>query len=162
MCFWEELSGKISRGTKTLSQKSSELFDIAKVKLDIASEKDKIGKLYEEIGKSVYRDYKGGNLKEKQVMDKCQLIDEINYKINRLNRKVMQIKGGTVCGNCGEAVDSLQQYCHICGRKLERFTRVIEEEDDFRVEVSNGSVCGECGALVQEGSEFCPSCGKRI
>ena len=86
MGFWEELSGKISRGTKTLSQKSSELFDIAKVKLDIASEKDKIGKLYEEFGKSVYRDYKGGNLKEKQVMDKCQLIDEINYKIIRLNR----------------------------------------------------------------------------
>ena len=49
MGFWEELSGKISRGTKTLSQKSSELFDIAKVKLDIASEKDKIGKLMRKL-----------------------------------------------------------------------------------------------------------------
>ncbi|MFA7216308.1 MAG: zinc ribbon domain-containing protein [Bacillota bacterium] len=162
MSFWDDLSRKVSQGTKTISQKSGELFEIAKVRLDIASEKDKIGKLYEEIGKSVYQDYKRGNMKEKQVMDKCQLIDEINYRINRLSRKAMQIKGGTVCKKCGEVVDSSQRYCHMCGRELEKFTRVVEEREDFRVEVSNGLVCSKCGVLVQEGAEYCPACGNRV
>jgi RNA polymerase subunit RPABC4/transcription elongation factor Spt4 len=162
MSFWDDLSRKVSQGTRTLSQKSVELFEIAKVKLDIASEKDKIGNLYEEIGRVIYQDYRKGNLKEKSVLDKCQLIDEIYYKINRLNRKVMQIKGGTLCKRCGEAVNASQRYCHMCGRELEQPTRVVGEGEDFRVEVLNGSVCGKCGALIQQGSEFCPSCGDKL
>lgn len=162
MSFWDDISKKVAQGTKTLSQKSGELFEIAKVKLDVASEKDKIGRLYEEIGKTVYEDYKRGSLKEKSVMDKCQLIDEINFKINRLNRKMMQIKGGTLCKRCGEVVNSSQRYCHMCGRELEKLTRVVEEGEDFKVEVSNGSICGKCGALIQHGSEFCPSCGYKL
>jgi len=162
MNFWDELSRKLSQGTKTLSQKSGELFEIAKVKLDVASERDKIGRLYEEIGKTVYEEYKRGGLKEKSVMDKCQLIDEIHYKINRLNRKLMQIKGGTLCRKCGEVVNSSQRYCHMCGRELEKVTRIVEEGEGFRVEVSNGAVCGRCGALMQQGAEYCPSCGDKL
>lgn len=162
MNFWDDLGRKVSKGTKTFSQKSVEIFEIAKVKLDIASEKDKIGRLYEEIGKSVYRDYKQGSLKEKQTTDKCKAIDELNRKIDRLNRKVTQIKGSTLCKGCGEVVGFSQEYCHVCGRELERHTRIVEEGDDFRVEISNGLMCDKCGALVQEASEFCPACGKRF
>jgi RNA polymerase subunit RPABC4/transcription elongation factor Spt4 len=162
MSFWDDLSRKVSQGTRTLSQKSGELLEIAKVKLDIASEKGRISNLYEEIGRVVYEDYRKGNLKEKPVLDKCQLIDEIYYKINRLNRKVVQIKGGSLCEGCGEVVGASQRYCHMCGRELERANRVIRDGEDFRVEVMNGSVCGKCGALIQQGSEFCPSCGDKL
>ncbi len=162
MNFWDDLSRKVSQGTKVLTQKSGEMFEIAKVKLDVASEKDKIGKLYEEIGKIIYQDYKRGALKEGEVSDKCQLIDEMNYKIKRLNQKITLIKGGSLCRTCGQVVNSSQRYCHACGRELERLARVIEDRDDCRVEVANGSVCDKCGALIQEGSEFCPSCGKKF
>jgi RNA polymerase subunit RPABC4/transcription elongation factor Spt4 len=161
MGFWDDISRKVSYGTKVVTQKSGELFEIAKVRMDVASEKDKIGRLYEEIGKVMYKDYKAGNLKQKEIIEKCQLIDELNYKIKRLNQKVVQIKGGSLCRKCGEVVDASQRYCHTCGRELERAARVVDEGANYRVEVANGSMCGKCGALVQEGSEFCPSCGNK-
>ncbi len=162
MSFWDDLNIKVAKGAKTLSQKSGELLAIARLKLDIASEQDKIGKIYEEIGRAVYEDYKLGNLKEKQVIEKCKLIDEISHRVEQLNRRAMQIRGGILCKECGEIVGASQVYCHICGRELGSFAKVVEEGEDFSIEVSNGLVCDKCGALVQEAAEFCPSCGKKI
>lgn len=148
MSLWDDLSVRLSRGAKTLSQKSGELFAVAKLKLDIAAEEDKIDRLYRDIGKFIYEDYKRGNLKERSVMDKCELINEITHRIEQLNRRAMQIKGGALCKSCGEAVGASQVYCHICGRKLGGPGKVVEEGKDFSIEVANGLVCDKCGALV--------------
>lgn len=162
MNFWDDISRKISQGTKAVTQKSGELFEIAKVKMDVASEKEKISDLYEEIGKFIYSDYKKGNVKQEEIIEKCHLIDELNYKVKMLNQKVVQIRGGSLCRKCGEVVEASQRYCHVCGRELEGTTRVIDEGPHYKVEVANGSVCQKCGALAQEGSEFCPACGNRV
>ena len=96
MNFWDDISRKISQGTKAVTQKSGELFEIAKVKMDVASEKEKINDLYEEIGKFIYSDYKKGNVKQEEIIEKCHLIDELNYKVKMLNQKVVQIRGGSL------------------------------------------------------------------
>jgi len=162
MSIWDDIGKKVSQGTKILSQKSSEVFEVTKVKLDIAAEKDRINKLYEEIGKAVYENYKAGNPKSPDVTDKCQLIDEIEYKIKKLNQKTVHLKGGSICRDCGEIVNATQQYCHHCGRKLERTSRVVEDKDGYKVEVSNGEVCEDCGTLNQIGADFCSNCGKKL
>lgn len=162
MNLWDDISKKVSRGTKVVTKKSGELLEVTKIKMDVASERDKIGELYEEIGKMMYRDYKSGGLKHREAAEKCQLIDEHNYRIKKLNRKIVQIKGGSLCKKCGEVVEADQRYCHSCGRELESTPRVIDEGEDYKVEVENGSVCEKCGALTQEGSEFCPDCGNKV
>jgi hypothetical protein len=162
MSFWDDIGKKVAQGTKIISQKSGEVFEITKVKLDIAAEKDKMAKLFEEIGRTIYENYKSDNLKSTDVVDKCQLIEEIEYKIKKLNQKVAQIKGGSLCRVCGEVVSSSQRYCHHCGRELEKSSRVIEDRDGYKVEVSNGEVCNDCGTLNQKGAEYCSACGKKL
>jgi RNA polymerase subunit RPABC4/transcription elongation factor Spt4 len=162
MSLWEDISKKVSKGTKVVSQKSGELLEVTKIRLDMASEKDKIRKLYEEIGKAVYNSHKDGVRREAEIEANCQLIDEIQYKIRRLNQKIVQIKGGSLCKRCGEVVGSNQRYCHGCGRELELTSMVVADNDDYKVEISNGEVCKQCGALNQSGSDYCASCGKKL
>jgi RNA polymerase subunit RPABC4/transcription elongation factor Spt4 len=162
MSLWDDISRKVTKGTKVVSQKSGELIEVTKIRLDMASEKDKIRKLYEDIGKAVYSSRKDGVRRESEIEANCQLIDEIQYKIRRLNQKIVQIKGGSLCKRCGQVVGPDQRYCHSCGRELELTGRVVADNDDYRVELSNGEVCKQCGALNQDGSEYCASCGKRL
>lgn len=162
MGFIDNISKKVSKGTKAIGQKSGEIFEVTKIKLDIASEKDKLEKYYEDIGKIIYKSYKEGNMEIPEVSDKCQLIDEIQQKVKSLNKKIAQIKGEGICKECGEVVSSSQRYCHHCGRELEKVSPVVENEKEYRVEVSNGVLCKECGALNEKGAEYCSSCGKEM
>ncbi len=161
MGFIDDIGKRISRGTKVLGQKSGEFIEVTRIKLDIASEKDKLEKLYEEIGKIAYQFYKDGSGDMPQISDQCRLIDEIQQKIKILNKKIVQVKGGSLCKECGEVVSTTQRYCHHCGRELERTNAVVENEKEYRVEVSNGVVCKECGALNEEDAEYCASCGNK-
>jgi len=162
MGFIDDISKKISKGTRIIGQKSGEVFEVTKVKLDIASERDKLEKLYEDIGKMVYEIHKEGSMEIPDISDKCRLIDEVQYKIKSLNRKIVQIKGGSLCKKCGEVVSPTQRYCQHCGRELEQVSSVVENKEDYRVEVSNGVVCKECGAFNEKGSEYCSSCGDEM
>lgn len=161
MGFIDEIARKISKGTEIIGRKSGEMLEITKIKLDMASEKDKLEELYEEIGKAVYDTYKKGELQFPEVADKCKLIDDIHYRIRRLKQKIAEIKGGSICRDCGEVVSPTQRYCHQCGRKLEPVSTVVEDREGYKLEITNGVVCQDCGTLNEAGSQYCSSCGKK-
>ncbi|AGC68483.1 hypothetical protein Cst_c14940 [Thermoclostridium stercorarium subsp. stercorarium DSM 8532] len=105
----------LKKATKNIAQKTGELVEISKLNLSISQEKDKVEKLYAEIGKAVYEQYKAGN--DVGFSDKCAAIAEIENKIEELQQKIRELRNVKKCPSCGAEVEADTVYCPKCGTK---------------------------------------------
>jgi DNA-directed RNA polymerase subunit RPC12/RpoP len=101
---------------KNVAQKSSDIIEITKLNMSISQERDKINKLYREIGEAVYQQYKLGN--DLGFGDKCGQVFEVESKIEEYQNKIMQIKNLAKCPGCGSEVGTETIYCSYCGAKV--------------------------------------------
>lgn len=105
----------VKKVTKSIAQKTGDLMEISKLNLSISQEKDKIGRLYSEIGKAVYEKYKAGN--DLGFGEKCASIAEIERKIDELQQKLCELKNVKKCPSCGAELSMDSAYCPKCGAK---------------------------------------------
>lgn len=112
MAFMDDLK----KFGKNVAQKSSDVVETTKLNMSISQEKDKINKIYYEIGAAVYEQYKVGN--DLGLGEKCMQIVEIEAKITELQAKIMEIKNSTKCPGCGAEVSNETVFCASCGTKL--------------------------------------------
>ncbi len=112
MAFMDDLK----KFGKNVAQKSSEMVETTKLNMSITQEKDKINKIFYEIGAAVYEQYKAGN--DVGLGDKCMLIVEMEAKIAEIQAKIMEIKNATKCPGCGAEVSAETVFCASCGTKL--------------------------------------------
>ena len=89
--------------------------EISKLNLSISQEKDKINKIYSEIGKAVYEQYIAGN--DVGFGEKCTVIAEHERKIEELQQKILEIKNVKKCHSCGTEIGKDIAYCPQCGAK---------------------------------------------
>jgi len=101
---------------KDVAQKSSEMVETTKLNMSISQEKEKITRLYTEIGSLVYKEYKAGN--DVGFGEKCVQIAEAEGKIEELQKKIMEIKNTTKCPGCGAEVSTETVFCAQCGTKI--------------------------------------------
>lgn len=111
MAFLDDLK----KATKNIAQKTGEIVEISKLNLSISQEKDKISKIYADIGKAVYEQYKQGN--DIGFGDKCAVIAEHERTIEELQQKILEIKNVKKCPSCGTEVGLDIAYCPQCGAK---------------------------------------------
>ncbi|HEY8499121.1 MAG TPA: zinc-ribbon domain-containing protein [Clostridia bacterium] len=112
MAFMDDLK----KFGKNISQKTGDMVEVTKLNSAISQEKEKIRKLYYEIGTAIYEQYKTGNNPE--VEEKCAQIAEIEQKIEELQQKIQEIKSSKKCPGCGTEVSTDTAFCPQCGTKL--------------------------------------------
>ena len=112
MAFMDDLK----KFGKNISQKTSDMVEVTKLNSAISQEKEKIRKLYYEIGTAVYEQYKAGNYLGME--EKCSQIAEIEQKIEELQQKIQEIKNSKKCPGCGTEVTADTAFCPQCGNKL--------------------------------------------
>lgn len=112
MAFMDDLK----KFGKNVAQKSSEMVETTKLNMSISQEKDKINKIYYEMGSAVYEQYKAGN--DLGLGEKCMQIVEIEAKIAEFQAKIMELKNSTKCPGCGAEVSTETVFCASCGTKL--------------------------------------------
>ena len=112
MAFFDDVK-KIG---KNLAQKSSEMVEVTKINMNISTEKDKIQKIYTQIGEAVYNDFKAGN--QVAYAEQCTEIQQIEAVVAELQAKVLELKNELKCPSCGADVTKGVAFCPKCGAKL--------------------------------------------
>ncbi|MCD7709437.1 MAG: zinc ribbon domain-containing protein [Clostridiales bacterium] len=152
MAFFEDLKKNITDAGQTVSQKTKNFTDEARMKSEINDMDRQINRLYVAIGQNYYQAHKDdASAADKESMDEItRLIGEINTRQDKINMN----KGMIKCPNCGAALQAGSVFCNSCGKELPKPEPAQAQ--------AGGKFCPQCGAQVADGSAFCPSCGAKI
>ncbi len=112
MAFMDDLK----KFGKNVAQKSSDMVETTKINMSISQEKDKVNKIFYEMGAAVYEQYKAGN--DVGLGEQCMQVAEMEAKIAELQAKIMEIKNTAKCPGCGAEVSAETVFCANCGTKL--------------------------------------------
>lgn len=114
-----DIGRKITSAAKSVTKKSEDIVEIAKLNLSIGNEEDKIKKLLYEIGSELYRSYINGQSFGELYDGKCSEVKQHEENIKALRDRVLLLKGNKTCKTCSSIVGLEVNYCPNCGEKLE-------------------------------------------
>ena len=98
-------------------QKTVEIVDISKLKIELASINNNIKKCHEKLGVLTYNAAKKGT--DSAVIDSCiEELDALYAKRDECKEKINEVRPMRRCPNCGAARSASAIYCNICGEKI--------------------------------------------
>ena len=113
--------------TKTITKSGAAVIDKAKEVTEIASqtaamEKEKIAleKLYNDLGKKMFENYK-----EELVSRFPEEVDKIEESLRRIaeaKENINDKKGNRICPACGKEIPKGSSFCTACGRRVTKST----------------------------------------
>ncbi|MCR5146244.1 MAG: zinc ribbon domain-containing protein [Clostridia bacterium] len=121
MGFFEDLSKKASETYKNTAEKTNKLTREMKLKSLINDDKNKIEKIYAEIGKKVYEKHiREENIDIKaELYNECSKIDAYAKEIEDMNTEMRSLKDLRLCSKCGAEISLKAKFCPSCGSKQE-------------------------------------------
>lgn len=153
----------LGKGLNKVGKKTTDMANVAKLKLDITKHKSSIDKKYEELGSRVYFLAKENLELDESVSNLITEIDELYEAIKLVEAEIEKIsaekpaeakpaaKSGFPCANCGAELAEGTKFCGSCGAKV--------EEQAPTPAVSK--TCPNCNAEVGD-AKFCNSCGTSL
>lgn len=129
---------KFNAVAKDLGEKAGDALETGKINVKLMSEKDALGKTFQELGKVYYEYYRSGGEVLPEADQLCKKADEHNRTILSMQNQAEAIKNGQPV----QAEDN--------------------EEKPSQTDPENGKFCPNCGAAVEEGVKFCPNCGNQL
>lgn len=114
---FSKLTKSIEQGAKTATKMAGDTIEVTKLRKTIADNEDKIERLYKEIGKTMYENYKTSNEEEINLTEIYENIDNIYIEIDEAKEKICEIKNLRICSNCGAELTRDIQFCPECGTK---------------------------------------------
>lgn len=151
--FGRKVSKTVTKTYKVATEKSGKLIEEAKLRMQIASENDKISEKLEEIGAAVYEDFKSGNSTYSDFEDLCKDIETSELSVQEMRNKILEMKKLKQCSVCGTEISNDDRYCAKCGAEQE----VIIEED-----IAETDKCPYCDAKLAKNATFCSACGTKL
>lgn len=144
MDFFNKLGKKASETYQATKEKASNISDELKLKGKISEQKEKIEKMYKEIGEIVYNEVKDGkDVSRDTIIPKCDEISKAKDQISKLETEILAVKKIKKCANCGAELDISAEFCSKCGKEQPKTEKVEIKEDAPKaenaevVEVSN-------------------------
>ena len=150
----KKVSKTFTKTYKVATEKSGKLIEEAKLRMQIASENDKISEKLEQIGAAVYEDFKSGSSNYADFEDLCKEIEESETSVLEMRNKILEMKKLRQCEVCGTELSREDRYCSKCGAEQEV---TIEEEP-----IERSENCPYCDAKLAKNSTFCSACGTKL
>lgn len=158
--FFEKVKGGIDKSIKTVSSKSKEFLETAKLRAEIRDVETTIQNRFNAIGKKVFEMINREALNEDELRADCGEIAGLYKKITELEEAIKKVELETLktrygadaimCAKCGGVNRFGDKFCSSCGSSLTA---------EF---VSESKTCLTCGSPVKEGAKFCSKCGGKI
>lgn len=156
--FWgKNVSKTVTKTYKVATEKSSNLIEEAKLRMQIASENDKISEKLEKIGGLVYEDFKAGNSAYADFEDLCKEIENSEIAVCNMKTKILEMKKMKLCHVCGTSLSVEDRYCSKCGAEQE-----IADENESIQDKTDDTTCPYCDAKLDKNATFCTSCGTKL
>jgi len=155
----KEIPKTVSKTYKIASEKSGQIIEEAKLRLQIASTNDKISEKLSEIGALVYEDYKSGNSTYSDFEELCKDIEESEVAISNMKAKILKMKKMKQCEVCENALALEDRYCSKCGAEQPIQIETVEEDEPEEETISN---CPNCNTKLDKNATFCTNCGIKV
>ena len=142
MAFFDDLSRKVSRGTKNLA-------DSTRLNALIADSKKQIEGLYRNLGSAYYEAHR-----DDPAAEQPELIAALNRQFESMAQAqdaLRQLRGLSKCPNCGAELPQSALFCSACG------ARQPQPESP-----APADACPNCGAPNEPGHRFCAACGAAL
>lgn len=118
MTTFEDILNLARDAAQTAGQKTTEIVDTTKLKMEISRAEKELAATYEGLGRLVY-DAKKGAEDVSELMDACVVtIDEQTERLAQLRDRLASKKHAVRCPVCGLYNEQDAVYCKSCGEKL--------------------------------------------
>lgn len=142
MAFFDDLSRKVSRGTKTLA-------DTTRLNASIADSRKQIEALYRSLGSAYYEAHRDDPAAEQP--ETIAELKRLQESIAQAQDALRQIRGMSKCPNCGAELAQNTLFCSNCGAR--------QPQPDQPAAPVGGGFCPNCGTANLPGHRFCSACG---
>lgn len=153
--FKKDLPKKVTKTCKAAGEKSTQLIEEAKLRLNIANLNDKISEKLTKIGSIVYEDYKTGNSTYADLEELCKAIEEDEVTIADMKSKILTMKKQKQCEVCQTSLYLDDKYCSKCGAEQPELIEIEEEPTEK-------NTCPNCNEKFEKGSAYCSNCGEKL
>jgi AraC-like DNA-binding protein len=157
--FFEKITDSIDKGIKTISSKSKEFIEIARLERELKDMETTLQIKFNAVGKKVFQMMNHGRLDEENLkaeytdISVCyKKITEIEENIRKAGDDAFKAQYGTdaiMCHACRGINKTADKFCNICGSSL----------SEIKI---NKRRCPTCNAQVSSEARFCASCGKAM
>ena len=139
MGFFDNLSKKATETYKNTTDKTNRMAREMKLKSYIGENKNKIERIYTEIGRKVHEKHIEGKTDEIEAYIKPELdeIAQVTRKIENMNTEIRAINNLKLCDNCFAEINLDSKFCPKCGAKQEE---KMEPKDTIEEVVSSEKV----------------------
>jgi ribosomal protein L40E len=118
----KNLGEGLSEGAKTIGKKSSELVNVAKLKIEMGKLEKEMENNMAALGKFVYLQFKDEPVAQEEIdrlLASSAALDEDIYNLAQQIEKLMPKP--MVCENCQTKLPSTANFCVNCGNKTSNF-----------------------------------------
>lgn len=125
MSFFNDLGKKTTETTAKIATE-------AKLKIEIAENKEKIKDLYIELGRKIYENHvreEDLNIHE-FISDDCSKIDEISKQIEEARREILVLNNKKMCKKCYAEIETTYLFCPECGEKQKEEKTILEKAEE--------------------------------
>ncbi len=130
MDFFDKLGKKANETYKATMEKANSLSEEIKIKGKMTEAKEKIEKIYTEIGKFVYSELKEGrDASREEVTAKCEEINQLNDELSKLEADLLATRNKKKCASCGVEIDIKAEFCPKCGKEQPK-QETVEVQDE--------------------------------
>lgn len=131
MEFWNDLSKKVGDAANATVKGAEKLSGIAKIKYNISVKNAKLDKIFENIGRLSYDEYKNDVVNSEIIESFFLEAKAIEAEIASLNSELDEISNSRRCIECKAKLAKDMTFCPKCGAKQPE----SEENDESTVEV---------------------------
>ncbi|MBE6598538.1 MAG: zinc-ribbon domain-containing protein [Ruminococcaceae bacterium] len=117
MSIFNEIKRNVSGAASVASKKTTELTEIAKIKVNIKLEKAKLSECYEEIGRLFYTAERSGEDYTSDIAAYIMQADKIKATIAKYKTELAKLRKIVICEGCGAEISDTAAYCSVCGTK---------------------------------------------
>ncbi|MEG1886630.1 MAG: zinc-ribbon domain-containing protein [Oscillospiraceae bacterium] len=119
MSLFDDAIAKTKEAFCAVEQKTGEIVNVGKLKINLSSATSALSQNYEELGKAQYEVMqKSGEEPNEEIQG---IVTEIGFRrsqIEELKKQIAECKGSVICKDCGAVNDDEALYCSKCGQRL--------------------------------------------
>lgn len=161
--FFDKIKNKVDEGISTISSKSKETVELAKLRNQLRKHENEKDKAIENLGFFVYEMIRRDEYNEQKIRDFYQQISDIDKQIVAIEQEIRKIQEAAVSVEtlskvvceCGAGLSADQKFCALCGKDVrELFARTTAQSVGMKP-------CLTCGFQLKETAKFCGKCGAK-